>query len=368
MKNQKYLGIMVCEKKQTPPFQNQKFYRRLIHIGNKLNIQVFVFSPKRIHWLNQQVLGYSFDQSNERWVQKNFPLPHLIYDRCFYTSRYEFSNHKMMIDRLKHYKIEFLGLPLKGKSEVQHILLKDPFIRPFIPLTITHLNIKKTIHWFEIYNEAFLKPNSGSQGKGTLHIIRDTHEHYIIKGRDQHNEAFELNFDQQFEFLAWLRQFIGKRKYMIQSFLSLKNKFNQPYDVRSLVQKNLKGKWQITGMAIRCGQTGSITSNLHGGGAAKPIFPFLLNEFEADLANHIHHQLIELSERIPMYLEKAYGRLIELGIDLGIDQQGRVWILEINSKPGRAVFKQLKDISKRKQSICNPIFFARYLLDRKQGG
>ena len=46
----------------------------------------------------------------------------------------------------------------------------------------------------------------------------------------------------------------------------------------------------------------------------------------------------DLSAQLPSLLEEGFGRLGELGIDFGVDTKGRVWILEVNSKPGRRAF------------------------------
>lgn len=73
----------------------------------------------------------------------------------------------------------------------------------------------------------------------------------------------------------------------------------------------------------------------------------------------------QLSANIPIHLESHFGRLAELGIDFGVDQQGKVWILEVNSKPGRSSFFKIGDVISARKSIENPIGYARYLLLNK---
>ncbi|WP_374701241.1 YheC/YheD family protein [Thalassobacillus sp. C254] len=34
-------------------------------------------------------------------------------------------------------------------------------------------------------------------------------------------------------------------------------------------------------------------------------------------------------------IEESYGRFGEMGIDIGIDQGGNLWIIECNAKPGK---------------------------------
>jgi hypothetical protein len=115
-------------------------------------------------------------------------------------------------------------------------------------------------------------------------------------------------------------------------------------------------------MAVRRGQDGSLTSNLHGGGIAEPAGPFLARQFDAEKARSILSKLRELSVEIPEALENCHGRLAELGIDFGVDIQGNIWILEVNSKPGRSIFTYLEDPQARSKAVTNPIHYARFLL------
>jgi hypothetical protein len=61
-------------------------------------------------------------------------------------------------------------------------------------------------------------------------------------------------------------------------------------------------------------------------------------------------------------LESCHGRLVELGIDFGVDLDGYIWILEVNSKPGRSIFTYLQDDKARNRALENPIRYAKYLL------
>ena len=105
---------------------------------------------------------------------------------------------------------------------------------------------------------------------------------------------------------------------------------------------------EAAGTAVRRGKSGNVTSNLHGGGTAEELLPFLIKEFGQEKSLQIHCTLLEIATQIPAILEQHHGRLAELGIDLGIDSSGDVWILEANSKPGRSAFTRLSDPSARR--------------------
>jgi glutathione synthase/RimK-type ligase-like ATP-grasp enzyme len=175
----------------------------------------------------------------------------------------------------------------------------------------------------------------------------------------------EKNFANENHALHWIREFTGQRGYIIQPFLHLYSRKGRSFDIRVLMQKNEKGLWMGTGIAVREGAAGSMTSNLHGGGKALPVLPYLSGQFGADQTERITEVLRQLSEMIPPILESHFGRLGELGIDFGIDTNGDIWLLEVNSKPGRTSIRQAGDPVSAVLASENPLRYARYLLLRQ---
>ena len=136
----------------------------------------------------------------------------------------------------------------------------------------------------------------------------------------------------------WLNRFVANTRYVMQPYLPLNTPEGRPYDLRMLIQKNERGEWMTTGMAIRTGKPHGLTSNLHGGGRAEKAVPFLLRHFHRDQVSDIMEKIRWLAAVVPPHIERHHGRLLELGLDVGIDTDGRIWLLEVNSKPGRSVF------------------------------
>lgn len=364
------LGIMVTELQRDLPFASSHFYRHLTSIGASRGMNVIVFSPNRIDWQQMTVRGYSFAKDTKRWVAKLFPLPSLIYDRCFFSSKSSYDKYRYHVQKLHETPhIRFLGYGLGGKWEVSQMLQKDPVIRGYMPETVLLTSGSDLKHWFQTRDDVFLKPQGGSQGKGALHLrkVNSGNESCLfhIKGRNGQNQSIERSFPSLSACWLWLRRQIGSRPYLLQEYLHLHSSDGMAYDVRSLMQKNGLGLWESTGMAVRIGKPGSITSNLHGGGTAEEVSAFLAKEFGDSRAKELLAELVMLSDRIPPLLENQHGRLAELGIDLGIDKTGRIWILEVNSKPGRSIFARMHDESARVKSMANPIYYAGFLLHKK---
>jgi glutathione synthase/RimK-type ligase-like ATP-grasp enzyme len=359
-----YIGIMANESEGTPPFGERYYYARLCKLGRSLGLTVYVFSPLRVDPVTRTVKGYTYSVSSDCWEEHSYPLPHLIYDRSFFVRQSDYTRHRSAVRRLHELKpIPYLGHGLKSKWEALVYLKRDPELRPYLPRTAKLVRPELVMEWLTGAGRVFLKPLSGSQGKGTA-MIESSPGGFRIEARDGMNRPLSRILHNPTELAGWIRTFTGKRSYLIQQYLSLQSSDGETWDVRSLVQKNGRGMWELTGMAVRKGSRGSITSNIHGGGSAVEVLPFLEQQFGQAKAAAILERLHFLSGRIPPVLEASNGRMVELGIDLGVDRDGNVWIIEVNTKPGRTVFQRLHQEDAGYRAARNPLAYAKHLLRR----
>jgi len=360
------LGILCSTRRGSPPFSEQHYCRTLSQASSKYGISVVVLCPQTIQHDPQIIHGYIFKEDG--WKETIIPMPDIIYDRCFDLKGRERRAASKLLTSYKQQKSWMIwarGLP--GKWIVYNKLKDEPTLKPYLPPTSSYSgpeSLTKSLLTFQ--KQIFLKPQAGSQGKSTLHIhmLNDSNS-LIINGRDHQNNPINQRFDKHSKGLAWIHQFIHHRPFIIQPYLHLYNKKEHPYDIRVLMQKNGEGHWMLTGMAVRKGYIGGTTSNLHGGGTATSVLPFLTWEFGATPAEHMMAVLHNLSKDIPSILESHFGRLGELGIDYGIDTLGHIWLLEVNSKPGRSSFNHIEDPTSAVLAAENPLRYARYLLLRQ---
>lgn len=365
------LGIMICPKPGAAlPFAGQRFFRQLTIDGLQLNMQVFVFSPDWIDWPRQSVRGYTYDPLVGEWRHGRFPLPQAVYDRAFYPSHAQMLRHRGLLQRLlQRPGVELLGLGLPGKLDVYAMLAGDRSIANLLPRTERYTGPRALSEWLRVHGEALLKPHGGSHGKGVVHIRCAGGNRYEAYGRDRKNRAIRRYFSTKRELLDWAHASLAAgRPFVIQQYLPLVTGADAPFDIRVLVQKNGRGLWRFTGAAARVGAAGGLTSNLHGGGAPCDAETLLRQEYGDARTIKLMQSIRDAALRVPRVLENAHGSLLELGIDFGIDRQGRIWLLEVNSKPGRMSFTRLHDKKARIAAITSPIRYARYVLDRQLGG
>lgn len=358
------MGVMVSgNPESSPPFGETLFCRRLTLAGSRHNLKVYVFSAEGIPDSGATFEGYQY--TGGQWLTVTFPVPDIIYDRVNYHDPSQLQVIREGLARLTEdgYPFQYLARGLSGKWNVYRSLKRKEIFRPHLPKTAKYVSSRQLAKWLLHHNhEVFLKPHSGTHGKMTLHVRRagDGQDLTVI-GRDSHNVQFHKHFHDWKTGAAWIEGFMGERAFIIQPYLQLTNSKGRPFDIRVLMQKNESGRWGLTGMAVRLGGQNSATSNLHGGGTAVGAGRFMNQEFGEPAAARIFDTIRRLSADIPEHLESCFGRLAELGIDFGVDRDGRVWIIEVNSKPGRSAFFQIGDPVSARESVENPVRYARYL-------
>ncbi|WP_025027249.1 YheC/YheD family endospore coat-associated protein [Caldalkalibacillus mannanilyticus] len=364
-----HLGILVrFNSKLNPPFSDQLFFKVISVYCQKKGMVVTVFSPPSILWKERKVLGYQYNTQSKEWEKGAYPIPSVLYDRIAYRNMSQVKEYHAKIKKLQLEENPIIlarGLP--GKWKVYNMLKNHPIISAFLPETVEYTAYSSWQSKMKEYQSLIFKPASGSNGKGVVKISYFKAKFYV-KGRSPTNQPFSKMFDSYEKCQRWLNTFIGRRRYVIQPYLSLSTLLtDEPFDIRILIQKNEHGEWEETGRAVRLGQKNGITSNLDGGGTAVEVSSFLEEHFTEEQVESINKQIETIVAHIPTAIEEKHGALIELGLDIGVDQEGQVWILEANSKPGRKSFYVSKNKEAYIKSLLAPAKYAEHVISQFGG-
>jgi len=220
-----------------------------------------------------------------------------------------------------------------------NFLLAFPDLKRHIPKTA--LESKENVQRFlNTFNTVFLKPNGGQCGHGVIRVKITKEGFYTY----QINEKI-YNFSTFDELYQSLSPYFQSRKYLIQKGIPLLKFRNRPFDVRVMVQKNPKRKWEVTGLITRLAQKKKIVTNYHQGGTLIPLEKAIqphLNEKETE---KLIAKISRLSLRIAEELGKGYPLFSAFGVDLGLDTDVKPWIIEVNTRPDPYIFKKLDDKS-----------------------
>ncbi|MCM3767348.1 YheC/YheD family protein [Neobacillus niacini] len=325
--------------------------------GESLGVECFRFIPSEINPYTLQVKGKRFDHRSQAWFDAEFPIPNLLYDRCFYGDDEHSKQCLPIVSWLKSKEdITFLGYGLPNKLEL-YDALKDTVLSAYLPPTQSVPGPGVVLKELHAGKRIILKPVNGSQGYG-IYYLRKSDKTIHVKTEKQQKIISRI-FPNEAKLTQWLQSLFRKHQYLMQPYLELSNQDSQPFDIRILMQKNDKGIWGVRGRGIRVGTTGGILSNLSAGGSVKTYAEWAAAIPPAK-GEYIKHELQYILRELPQLLEKRFLPLFEIGVDIGIAKNGSIWILDINSKPGRKVLLQtrpnLKDILFRA-----PLLYAKLL-------
>jgi len=343
-----------------------RFLQLLTQCSRELKMLTYVFTPSSINWNQRVVTGYIY-QGNEElgfWEPHTFPLPQVVYDRIG-NRRSEKMNDVQQTKKalLSLRGLQYFNLRYLNKLETHEFLKTRPELAPYLPETEEYGDGASLNRFLDRYETVFLKPTNGSLGRGIIKVNRlDDRYQYryrlrngqIISGTTAGREALK----------AVLNRLVKGKSYIIQQGLALRTYNGSPFDIRILMQKNHNGLWRRTKMLARVARKGSITSNISGGANPELISEVLRNVFGEDpnKPGGIGNRLRQVGDLVPPVLEEAMGiQFGELGLDLGVDESGKVWLIEVNSKPYKAMETQKGSLEVVRNSVIRPLGYATFL-------
>jgi glutathione synthase/RimK-type ligase-like ATP-grasp enzyme len=341
------------------------FFRKLSLQGRKKGIEVCVFTSEDVDHEKASIRALIYDDRRSQWIRKWTSIPALIYDRCRYRSPVQY--HEVKAFRARYPELLYLGRPLANKWDIYQALSENERIKPHLPDTIKYSGVKETIQFLKKHKVIYLKPQKGTGGRGILRIEQIGGGRYLFQGRDQNRAILAPVQTSEQQLSVKLNALNLSDQYLVQQGINLTLKDGRVHDFRLLIQKNGSGEWEITGCAGRVGAKRSVTSNLHGGGSAVPMEKLLQQRFKsASQIESIIQSVSLLGLEAGKYLEGKYGLLCELGIDIAVDPKGQVWLLEVNPKPSREVFKRIGEYQTYRKAISRPLEYALWLMQEIQ--
>ncbi|MHC8516647.1 YheC/YheD family protein [Sporosarcina sp. ITBMC105] len=223
----------------------------------------------------------------------------------------------LCIDTVVHYR--------NSKWSQFHSLGNKWFSRSFIPKT--ELCTKWTVEQFlHKMNDVILKPCIGQQGKGIVKIHVTTSRSYEVQYRNK--KTIFHTFEELYRHLE--RTYLTKNDYLIQQFIHLRTVDQCPYDIRVITQLD-RGKWLVTGMLIKVAAPEYFVTNR----AQKLLTIDTLHDFSLDRSKKAIEKLCLKASNI---LEERTAPLGMIGFDVGMDANGKLWILEANYTPALSMF------------------------------
>ncbi|GLX68787.1 YheC/YheD family protein [Paenibacillus glycanilyticus] len=314
---------------------------------------ILVYTPNDVNLTTRKITGYVYRGGT--WARQTLPYPKINMDIGFYSGSQ--STRATYIKKASSFP--FTGYGLGNKIRIQKHLVASPVLKPYLLPTEPVKDASNFILFVKKYKSVMLKPINGWGGRDIVRVTLDNGQYKVQQNHEQ----------TQLMSAAGIRSLIskalGKERQLMQQWIDIRNKQGIVFDIRALMLKKSEGNWQTTGIAVREARRGKITSNLKSGGHAYEADSYLKKEFGDEKGETLAKSIRELAEYIPDFTEKSYrSRLCELGIDLAVDTNGKLWLLEINIKPGKKIMRELYGFKVWEQTLHTHFQYARSLLPK----
>lgn len=267
----------------------------------------------------------------------------IVYDRFFSKTTKDFKIRKKFIK-----KCEISSKPVfndnnfvllaANKWEAYLFLKKNKKIKNYLPKTFLFKKISSLENFLKVEKSSILKPNIGQKGKG-IFLIKREKEGYLIIYQDKNFKNKKIKIKKISDIKKFLKEWPRKR-YIFQEEINVAKYKNRVFDIRILLQKVNK-KWSVVLRSIRLALEESFLSNVSRGGEGKEGRGFyqILKDLFPENYQKIINEIQTISLDVANYFEQEIkGYIFEMGLDFILDKKGKIWIIEVNSKPGRGIY------------------------------
>ncbi|PKM83379.1 MAG: hypothetical protein CVU89_01100 [Firmicutes bacterium HGW-Firmicutes-14] len=321
---------------------------------------LFVFSNQGVNPEKNTIKGYYFSSSVNTWIPADLPYPDAVIDRCYPNA---YRTHEELEKYMGKGKI-FNKKTMINKLDFYTAIYKDNFLKNYLPESRLCTDASDIEYLLKKYGKIFIKPVTGMRGRGIVTASLDSNGvkcQYMVKGK-----VLEKEMTNPCQFLNLFETLVHPwRRYIIQEAISIMEYEGQPFCFRIMVCKNGNGQWLVPAIFTNAAIGNSFLTN-HAAGAS--IFVPLTNLFndinsrlETTKENFIN-SLVELAIKTAVALDERYGPLGELGLDVVVDQSGRLYLLEANGNPGMVPKSHMIDFPGWASQVFRlPIAYAVYL-------
>ncbi|MDF2938803.1 MAG: hypothetical protein K0Q90_4176 [Paenibacillaceae bacterium] len=224
-----------------------------------------------------------------------------------------------------------------SKWQKHLVLVREPVLREFLPDTAV-LKEESLVDFLSRYPVVFLKPSCGGGGRGVVRISVTGEGRVEIQTTETRVEA-EIP-----QVYNAVKSFLGPKEYIVQQGVSLIRIDDRPIDFRTLLLRPGK-TWCYMGVMGKLAVRDQIVTNHCRGGSSLTFTEAMQEsrELPEEEIQELEKRLELLSRQIAAALQKRFPLVAELGLDIGIDENLKLWLIEANTRPQYKLFRDHTD-------------------------
>lgn len=356
------IGVLVRNRKRVcnyrPPFDKRRFNSGEISA-------VYFFSPADIDLNRAKIKGAMFDFNRGTWVNRLFPFPDVLYlnGGMQQVNSYKLELLKKMV--LANKVLATSRMLELDKWKVYRRLSADADLKEHLPETRLNRRFKDDIRpVVHKYGGAYLKARRGRRGLQVMQIS------LLPGGNFEYTMLANNLISGKIDNLAGLHQvvnsFFGGRNFIIQQPIDLIRYRGNIVDLRAEMQRNGRGDLEVLAIPVRVAREKAPITTHAASFQFEPFFEQKLGYSKEELSR-LKKRLYDLLFKVYFRMEEWYGPLGELGIDIGLDNKGRLWIIECNPLSAKVSLRNAYDRKTFYRSLINPLEYAVFAAGRRAG-
>lgn len=296
------------------------------------------------------IRGYYYDPNageTDKLKPGTFPFPGVVYRRA-----------RMDLKTLgylnKHVDGKIFNAHIFDKWEMWTVLSKAGFTHT--PHTVRLNGLDNLKEMLNLYEAVYLKPATGRFGKG-IQKIEKTPDGFLFKEKIGIGKCYQ---DLAAVFVL-VERYKKNRQYIIQQAVPFSFQA-KAVDFRVILQKDGSQKWGCSGIIARVGIRGRIYTNNTsyidlGCKTLQNIFGL-----NPEQALEKENEMIRICTEACLLIEQAYGHFGDVGVDVVVDENLKVWVLEINKSHQHNMARyQQEDPEMYYRVISRPLEYAKAL-------
>jgi hypothetical protein len=330
--------------------------------AHQFGSQLILFAPSDVDWGKGIVTGWVPEERDRpfgNWVKTRSRIPDSIYENVFVhlaVTGYTVSMRR----HAQNYGVAVFNPPLFNKLEMGDWLSKSD-LKEYIPETFRLNDVDRAIERLSSWGLAYLKPIGGYGGIGVTRIEHLGSGRYRVSIDRKHGGGRR---ERAVISEQALRKLLAARRripHLFQKGLRLLTIGGRKVDFRVVVHRDVEGKWRLVGIVPKVASPDGVVTNIIAGGERMTLSQCVA------LAGR-EHKVVPLAEmekcalRIAERMSHARPRTGLIGFDIGVEERGRVWMIEMNPKPARSLLSP----EMRKKSAEYSAGFAVYLAKQKR--
>lgn len=307
----------------------------------------------------------AYIQHNGRFIRAVIPLPSVIHNRAIHGGR----ANRMKLAALWKSGVRIYNLQTRfSKWDTHTILSQHPQLSHHVPVTFQfgRTALQKMMRQYE---DLIIKPCFGSVGKGIMRLQKSGGLWKLQYKQNKQSSPGSHKWVTKYlggqEVLYKLGRITRNEPFIIQQTIPLAVCAGRPFDIRMTVQRGYGGDWTLTGMFAKIAPPYTFVSNVGQGGSAASVTETLASVFPGFDVQMLIDRLRSFAMQLAEALAEKLPHLADVGLDVGITEQGELYFIECNGRDLRYGFNKAGMLHEWKMSYAHPMGYARWLLDQR---